>query len=83
MSIPHIRATFPAPTEVIMPKLAQELQDWESDLACIVRLDPEEFSVNAIISPEDNPTSTIQPGVQGKTANLWTIEPCFVVILAE
>ena len=59
MSIPHIRTTFLAPIEVIMPELFKHLEDEELDLACIIRLCPEEFSVNTIISPEDNLTSSI------------------------
>ena len=71
MSIPHIRATFLAPTKVIMPKPAQELQDWESDLVCIIWLCPEEFSMNVIISPKDNPTSAIRLGMPGEASGLW------------
>ena len=70
MSIPHIRATFPTSAEVIMPKPLKELEDKESDLACIIRLCPEDFSVNAIISSEDNLTSTIQPGMLGEMTGL-------------
>ena len=36
MSIPHIRDTFLAPVEVIMLKPFHELEDKESDLACII-----------------------------------------------
>ena len=36
MSIPHIRATFPAPTVVIMLEPFKEVDDEESDLACII-----------------------------------------------
>ena len=70
MSIPHIKAFFRAPTEVIMLEPFKELRDDESDLACI-------------ISPEDNLTSNIKLGMPGKTASLWTIEPYFVVALIE
>ena len=66
-----------------MPKPFKELGDEELDLACIIWLCPEEFSLNAIISPKDNLTSTIRPGMPGMTASLWTIKPCFVVALAE
>ena len=59
MLIPHIKTTFSASAEVIMPKPFKELEDEEPNLACIIRLYPEEFSMNAIISPEDNLTSTI------------------------
>ena len=83
MSIPYIRAIFSAPIKVIMPKPAQKLQDWESDLAGIIQLYLKEFSMDAIISPEDNPTSTIRPGVPGKMASRWTIEPYFVVAPTE
>ena len=62
-----------------MPKPFKELEDEESDLACIIRLYPKEFSMNAIISPEDNPTATIRPGMPGEATSLWTIEPCFMV----
>ena len=55
MSIPHIRTTFPAPTEVIMLEPFKELEDEEPDLAR-----PKEFSVNSTISLEDNLTSTIR-----------------------
>ena len=54
MSIPHIRVTFPAPIEVIGSKVAQESCEEESDLACLIRLCPEEFLVNAIISLGDD-----------------------------
>ena len=66
-----------------MPEPFKELQDEELDLACIIQLYLEEFSMTAIISLEDNPTSTIRPGMPGEMAGLWTIEPCFVVALAE
>ena len=59
MFIPHIRTTFSAPVKVIMPKCFKELEDREPNLACIIRLRLEEFSVNAIASFEDDPTSTI------------------------
>ena len=65
MSVPYIRATFLTPAEVIMLESFKELQDEESDLAYIIRLCPKEFSMNAIISPEDNLTSTIRPGIPG------------------
>ncbi|XP_075654942.1 uncharacterized protein LOC142625127 [Castanea sativa] len=52
MSIPHIRVTFPALAEVIRSKMALESCVEESNLACLIRLCPEEFSVNAIVSPE-------------------------------
>jgi len=48
----------------------KKFQDEESDLACIIQLCPEEFSMKAIISLEDNLTSTIRPGMPGKTASL-------------
>ena len=51
MPIPHIITTFPIPAEVIMPDLFKELEDEEPDLACIIRLFPKDFSVNAIIFP--------------------------------
>ena len=83
MFIAHIRTTFLASTEVIMPKLFKELEDEEPNMACFIRLYPEEFSMNAIISPEDNPTSTIRPGMLGETVGLWTIKTCFGVVSAE
>ena len=36
----------------------KELEDEKRNLACIIRLYPEEFSVNTM-SSEDDPTSTI------------------------
>ena len=39
--------------------------------------------MNAILSNEDNPTSTIRLGMPGEMASLWTIKPCFVFALAE
>ena len=48
-----------APVEVIMLEPFKELEDEKRNLACIIRLYPEEFSVNTIISSEDDPTSTI------------------------
>jgi len=78
MSIPYIRVTFPALAKVIRLEMAQESCEEESDLACLIRLCPKEFLVNAIISPGDDLTSTIWPCVPGETAGHWTIEPCFV-----
>ena len=83
ISISHIITTFSALAKVIMLEPFKELEDEEPDLACIIRLCPEEFSVNAIISPKDNLTFTIQPRMPSETASLWTIEPCFVVAPAE
>ncbi|KAK9997934.1 hypothetical protein SO802_017537 [Lithocarpus litseifolius] len=83
MPIPHIKVTFSAPTEVIRSETAQESCDEESDLACLIGLCPEEFLVNAIISPGDDLTSTIRPRVPGETVGHWTIEPYFVVAPAE
>ena len=65
MSILHIRTTFPTPVKVIMPEPYRELEDEEPDLACIIWLCPKEFSMNAIISPEDDLTYTIWPGMPG------------------
>ena len=59
MSIPYIRTTFLALIEVIMLEPFKGLEDEEPNLACIIWLNPEELSMNAIISPEDNLTSTI------------------------
>ena len=50
---------FPALAEVIMPEPFKELEDEEPDLACIIRLCLKELSMNAIITPEYNLTSTI------------------------
>ena len=83
MSIPHIRTTFPALAEVIMPEPFKGLEDEESDLACIMQLCSEEFSVNAFLSLKDNPTSSIRLGMPGKMIGLWTIEPCFIVAPTE
>ena len=58
MSIPQIKTTFSAPTEVIIPEPFKELEDEEPNLAYIIRLYPKEFSMNAIISPKDNPNLT-------------------------
>ena len=71
---PIVRATFLAPTKVIMPKLFKKLEDEEPDLTCIIWHYPKDFSMNAIISLEDNPTSTIRLGMLGETTGLWTIE---------
>ena len=49
MFIPHIRITFLAPVKVIFPEPFKELEDEEPDLACIIQLFPEEFSINTII----------------------------------
>ena len=83
MSIPYIKTTFPAPAEVIILEPFKELEDEEPDLACIIRLYPEEFFVNTITSSEDDSTFTIPLGMLGEVASLWTIEPCFVVAPAE
>ena len=83
LHIPHIRTTFLALAKVIMPKPFKELEDEEPDLASVIRLYPEEFSVNAITSSEDDLTTTIWPRMPGKMVGLWTIEPCFVVATAE
>ena len=83
MSIPCIRTTLLAPVKVILPETFKELEDEKLDLACIIRLCPKEFSMNATLSLEDNPSSTIQLGMPGETAGLWTIKPCFVVAPVE
>ena len=79
MSIPHIKVTFLASVEVIRSEVAQESCEEELDLACLIYLCLEEFSVNAIISPEDDLTATIRPYVQGETIGHWIAKPCFVV----
>ena len=61
MFIHHVRATLPTLAKVIMLESFKELKDEESDLVCIIWLCPKEFSMNAITSSEDDPTSTIQP----------------------
>ena len=59
MLTPYIRATFPTLAEVIMPKPFKELEYEELDLAYFIWFCPEEFSMNAITSFEDDPASTI------------------------
>ena len=54
-----ISIPFSALAKVIMPELFKEFEDNDPDLACIIWLYPEEFSVNAITSSEDDLTSTI------------------------
>jgi len=49
MSIPYIRDTFSASAEVIMLESFKELEDEESNLACIIWIYSEEFSMNAIV----------------------------------
>ena len=83
MFIPHIRATFLALADAIRSKTSQESCEEESNLACLICLCLEEFSVNAIIYPGDDQTSTIRPCVPSETVGHWTIEPCFVVAPAE
>ena len=63
----HIKVTFPASAEVIRLEVAQESCEEELDLACLIHLCPEEFLVNAIISPGDDLTATITPYMPGKT----------------
>ena len=60
-----ISIPFSALAKVIMPELFKEFEDNDPDLACIIWLYPEEFSVNAITSSEDDLTSTIRPGIPG------------------
>ena len=83
MSIPHIRVTFLASVEVIRSKVVQESHKEESNIASLIHLCPEDFSVNAIISPRDDLTSTIRPCVPSEIVGHWTIKPCFVVAPAE
>ena len=66
-SIPHIGVTFLTPTEVIRLEVAQQSCEEESNLASLIRLCPKEFSVNAIISPGDDLTSTIRPYILDET----------------
>ena len=61
----------------------KELEDEEPDLACIIWLYLEDFFFSTIVSPKDNPTSTIRSRMLGKMAGLWTNEPCFMVALTE
>ena len=75
---PH-QGHFLALAEVIRSEMAQESCEEESDLACLIHLCPEEVSLNAIISLEDDLTSTIRPYVPSETVGHWTIGPCFVV----
>ena len=83
MSIPYIRFTFLALAEVIRSEVAQKSCEEESDLACLIRLCLEEFSMNAIISPGDDFTSTIRPSMPGETVCHWTAKPYFVVVSVE
>ena len=69
-SIWDIRTTFPSLAEVIMLELFKELENEEPDLACIIRICLEEFSVTAITSSKDDPTSTIRPRMLGEVAGL-------------
>ena len=78
MSIPHIRTTFPAPAEVIMPKPFKEVKDEKFDLACIIWLCLKDFSMNSIMS-----SKMVRLRLLGKMAGLWTIEPWFMIALAE
>ena len=80
MFIPHIRVTFPTPAEIIILETMQESCDEESNLAYLIHLFPEEFSMNTIISPKDDLTSTIRPCVPGETVGHWTIKPYFMVV---
>ena len=52
-------------------------------MVCLIRLCPEEFSMNAIMSPRDDLTSTIRPCVPGETVGHWTVTPYFVVAPVE
>ena len=83
MSIPHIRVTFLAAAEVIRSEVAQESCEEKSNLACLIRLCPEEFSMTAIISPRDDLSATIMPYVPGETVGHWIAETYFMVALAE
>ena len=83
MSIPYIRVNFLAFAEVIRSEVVQESCEEELDLACLICLCPKEFSVNAIISPGDDLTSTIRPCVPSETVGHWIGEPCFVVAPAK
>ena len=80
MYIPHIKVTFPTLAEVFRLEVVQESREEELDLASLICLYAEKFSMNAITSPEDDLTSTIRPCVLGETIDYWTIEPCFVMI---
>ena len=70
VSIPHINVTFLAPIEVIIQEPFQKVEDEEFDLACIIWLYPEEFSVNKIISSKDGSISTIRPGLLSEMMGL-------------
>ena len=83
MSIPYIKVTFSAPTKVIRSETAQESCEEESNLACLIRLCPKEFSVNAIISPRDDLIATIRPYVPSETVGHWTTKPYLMVAPAE
>ena len=73
MSIPYIRVTFSALTKVIRSEVVQESREEELNLACLICLCLEEFSVNAIISRKDDLTSTIKPCVLGETVDHWAL----------
>ena len=79
MSIPHIRDIFLALVKIIRSETAQESYEEESDLACLIHLYPKEFSMNAIVSPGDDLTTTIRPCVPGEIVDHWTVKPYFVV----
>ena len=52
-------------------------------LACITRICPKGFSVKTIMSSKDGLTSTFRLGLPSEMACLWTIDPCFMITLAE
>ena len=52
-------------------------------MACLIRLYPKEFSMNAIVSPGDDLTTTIRPCVPGEIVDHWTVKPYFVVAPVE
>ena len=83
MSILHTMVTFSASAKVIISELAQVSCEEESDLACLIRLCPKEFLLNAIISPRDDLTTTIRPYMPSETIGYWTAKPYFVVTPAE
>ena len=83
MPIPYIIVTFLVPTKVIRLEMAQESGEDESELACLIRLCPEEFLVNATISLGDDLAFTVRPCVPGETVGQWTTEACFMVVPAE
>ena len=69
MSIPHIKPLSNS-SRVHYAQTFKELEDEEPDLACIIRLCLKELSMNAILTPKYNLTSTIRLGMPGEEIGL-------------